>query len=190
MPEHVHDDASLHYEIIGDGPPLLLIAGLASDGASWGPLLAELPERHLILVDNRGAGRTRSTGPIRFGDLVADIASLIEALGIGPVDVVGHSLGGAIGLWLAAEHPRFVARPRVRGARVVLIDDVITSGATLRAAARALRAGGAEVVACAALAATPRRVGASSIPWRSIAGNDERPGDNVAREGYREGKEA
>ena len=110
MPEHVHGDASLHYEIVGDGPPLLLIAGLASDGASWGPLLTELPGRQLIVVDNRGAGRTRSAGPIRFADLVADIASLLEALGVGPVDVVGHSLGGAIGLWLAAEHPHLVKR--------------------------------------------------------------------------------
>ena len=110
MPEHVHDDATLHYEIIGDGPPLLLIAGLASDGASWGPLLTELPGRQLIVVDNRGAGRTRSAGPIRFADLVADIASLLVALGVGPVDMVGHSLGGAIGLWLAAERPHLVKR--------------------------------------------------------------------------------
>ena len=110
MPEHVHGDTTLHYEIVGDGPPLLLIAGLASDGASWGPLLAELPGRRLIVVDNRGSGRTRSAGPIRFADLVADIASLLEALEIGPVDVVGHSLGGAIGLWLAAEHPHLVKR--------------------------------------------------------------------------------
>ncbi len=110
MPEHLRDDASLHYEMVGEGPPLLLIAGLASDSASWGPLLAELPGRQLILVDNRGSGQTRSAGPIRFADLVADIASLIEALGIGPVDVVGHSLGGAIGLSLAAEHPQLVKR--------------------------------------------------------------------------------
>jgi aminoacrylate hydrolase len=110
MPEHVRADASVHYEIVGEGPPLLLIAGLASDGASWGPLPAELPGRQLIIVDNRGSGRTRSAGPIRFAELVADIASLVEALGVGPVDVVGHSLGGAIGLWLAAEHPQLVKR--------------------------------------------------------------------------------
>lgn len=110
MPEHLRDDASLHYEIVGNGPPLLLIAGLASDGASWGPLLAELPGRQLILVDNRGSGRTRSAGPIRFADLVADIGSLIESLGVGPVDVLGHSLGGAIGLALAVEHPQLVKR--------------------------------------------------------------------------------
>jgi predicted amidophosphoribosyltransferase len=90
----------------------------------------------------------------------------------------------------AADASRWHVSPRVRGRRVVLVDDVVTSGATLRAAALALIAAGAEVAGCAAIAATPRRAGVSSIPWRFMADHDEGPGDNDPAEDYREGKEA
>ena len=51
----------------------------------------------------------------------------------------------------------FMASTSARGRRFVIVDDVVTSGATLREAARALREGGAEVVGAATLASTPRR---------------------------------
>lgn len=84
---------------------------------------------------------------------------------------------------LDGTHPRFVARARLHGARVMLVDDVVTSGATLRAATRALAEVGAEVVGAAALAATPRRHGVSSIPWRLIVADEKCLGDNVGPEG-------
>lgn len=72
-----------------------------------------------------------------------------------------------------AERTRARAEPAVvrdvGGRSVVLLDDVVTSGATLRAAARALARAGAAVVGCAAIAATPRRAGESAIPWTAPA---------------------
>ncbi len=110
MPDFARDAAIIHYELVGAGKPLLLIAGTASDGASWGPLLTRLPGRQLILIDNRGSGRTKVEGPLSHKDMVEDCAALIEHLKLGSVDVVGHSLGGFLGLFLAALHPDKVSR--------------------------------------------------------------------------------
>ena len=110
MPQFEHDRASIHYEIVGDGKPLLLIAGTASDVASWGPLLPLLPGRQLILIDNRASGQTKVEGPIDVTEMVADCAGLLDHLRLDGVDVVGHSLGGAIGLMLAAHFPHKVGR--------------------------------------------------------------------------------
>ena len=52
-------DVDVYYEIHGEGAPLLMIAGLASDSQSWQPIIADLASHYrLITVDNRGAGRT------------------------------------------------------------------------------------------------------------------------------------
>ena len=110
MPQFEHNRASIHYESVGEGKPLLLIAGTASDGASWSPILPLLRGRRLILIDNRGSGRSKVEGPIEIAEMAEDAAALLEQLGLSGVDVVGHSLGGFIALLLAVRHPAKVGR--------------------------------------------------------------------------------
>lgn len=111
MPHFQSHDAAVHFQVLGTGAPLLLIAGTASDGASWGPLVPALSARYqLILIDNRGSGQTRHSGPISIDDMVADCANLLDHLGLASVSVIGHSLGGAIALRLTARHPARVNR--------------------------------------------------------------------------------
>lgn len=106
MPRFQSNNADIHYEVMGDGPPLMLIAGLASDNASWGPVSPILSRRFtLIMPDNRGAGRTKTSAPLSIGAMAEDCAALLDHLEIDRAHVLGHSMGGVIALTLAAKSP-------------------------------------------------------------------------------------
>lgn len=96
----------------GDKPPLLLIAGLASDEISWlyqKPVLAQ--SFRLITCDNRGVGRSpKPPGPYRIGEMAADTLEVLDSLGIERAHVLGHSMGGAIAQHIAIECPQRVDR--------------------------------------------------------------------------------
>ncbi len=94
----------LHVEEYGSGPPtLVLLHGLSANGAVWGPLLERLRPRfagRIVVPDLRGHGRSPHAAHYGYGQHAADVAALLapgEA-----VHVVGHSMGGAIGLALAS----------------------------------------------------------------------------------------
>ena len=110
MPILEHNGISQHYEVSGNGPPLLLIAGMMSDSASWAPLIPLLePDFTVICPDNRTTGRTVPVNAPASVDLFsADCAALLDHLNLGPAHVMGHSLGGMIGMRLACTHPEHV----------------------------------------------------------------------------------
>jgi pimeloyl-ACP methyl ester carboxylesterase len=99
--------APLAYDRSGDGEPLLLVHGLGSARTTWRPLLPELEQRYdVISVDLPGHGdspalpRTEPATPAR---LARRVAALIDVLGVRRPHVMGSSLGGWVGLELAAD---------------------------------------------------------------------------------------
>ena len=108
MPKIKLDDCEINYEIHGDGPPLLLVAGLGGASSYWGPQIEPLA-RHfkVILYDHRGTGQsTHHRIKYTVDGMAEDVLGLLDALGIDSVHLVGHSTGGAIGQILGAEHPQ------------------------------------------------------------------------------------
>ncbi|MFJ9690597.1 alpha/beta fold hydrolase [Kitasatospora sp. NPDC101183] len=102
-----------HAEIEGrTGEPVVLVHGNVSSGAFWHPTMADLPERFRPLApDLRGFGRTEplpvdATRGLR--DHSEDLLSYLRALGLGPVHLVGWSMGGGIALQLLRDHPESV----------------------------------------------------------------------------------
>jgi pimeloyl-ACP methyl ester carboxylesterase len=99
------------YERWGDGPPLLLIAGLASRARLWGELPRLLSERFTVLVpDNRGVGGSRGGGPFTLEGSADDAGLVITEAGFTTAGVIGVSMGGLIACQLAVRHRDAVYR--------------------------------------------------------------------------------
>lgn len=108
MPFCFCNEISLYYEIHGEGPWLLLVAGLSGGSWSWYGQVPFFQQRYRTLVfDNRGAGRSSMPdGPYRMAQLADDARCLLDHLGVEQTFVLGLSMGGMIVQELALMIPR------------------------------------------------------------------------------------
>jgi pimeloyl-ACP methyl ester carboxylesterase len=107
MPTFERGGCQLYYEVSGDGPPLLLVMGLATPAVGWTNQLPAFRERYrTIAFDNRGCGRSGSPhGTWNIADMAEDALALLDRLSIARAHVVGISMGGMIAQELALSHP-------------------------------------------------------------------------------------
>jgi len=110
MPSIQLNQIDLYYESSGQGEPLLFIHGLGSSVRDWENQVSFFAGRYrVVTLDLRGHGRSdKPPGPFSCALFADDIARLIRSLEIGPVHVVGLSLGGFIACQLVAEHAELV----------------------------------------------------------------------------------
>ncbi len=103
-------DGELWVERRGEGPDVLLIAGLSDPAEAWQFQLDGLADRYrLTAFDNRGAGRTPlPEGPLSVELMADDCAALLRALAVGQAHVAGFSGGSRIAQELALRHPEMV----------------------------------------------------------------------------------
>jgi aminoacrylate hydrolase len=106
------DDTALHVVRRGAGPPLLLLVGLGGRADFWFGTIDHLADRFdCISFDHRKCGDSlpsdiRTTVAV----MAADALALLDRLGIGCADIIGHSLGGAIAQHIAVHAPQRVNR--------------------------------------------------------------------------------
>lgn len=111
-----HDGLELAYRLYGRGPgrPLVLLHGGGANLVSMDQFAERLgASRTTVSLDLRACGQSGDPDRFRWADAVSDVEALVEHLTLGPVDLLGHSLGGFVAGFFATDH---------RDSRVVSID--------------------------------------------------------------------
>jgi len=92
-------------------PPLALVHGVGGSLDSWGPLLEQMADRDIIMIDAPGAGRSEvPLFPFRVHVVADYMAKTIRELGVGHADVLGYSIGGMTAQELVLRHPSLVRK--------------------------------------------------------------------------------
>lgn len=89
----------------------MLLHALGEDATDWetvAPALAR--SRRVYALDLRGHGRSDWPGNYSLELMQADVLRFLDALGLDPVDLIGHSMGGIVAYLLAEDHPQRVSR--------------------------------------------------------------------------------
>jgi len=106
----------------GKGPAVVIVPGITSPAMTWG-FVAERFGLHFdtYVLDVRGRGLSETSDSLDYGidACAADVAAFAEALGLDAYQLVGHSMGARIGIRLARQHPRGLAK-------LVLIDPPVS----------------------------------------------------------------
>jgi pimeloyl-ACP methyl ester carboxylesterase len=125
----------------GSGTPLLLLHGFPDHAMVWRPLLERLSGScRMIAPDQRGyrhSSRPDGVEAYTIDHLVADLAGLLEALGLPRVHVCGHDWGGVLAFALAARRPDLIAGVvALNTASAGVLQDMIWSDPGQRAASQ------------------------------------------------------
>jgi len=99
--------ADIYVRVGGSGPAVVLIHGFGDTGDMWSPLAAALARDHRVVVpDLRGLGlSSKPEGGYDKKNQAADIRAVLDKLGIGQADIVGHDIGTMVAYAYAARYP-------------------------------------------------------------------------------------
>lgn len=106
MPFIEREGARIHWEVEGEGTPVLLIMGHLYSSRMWYPLLPALTKNHRVITfDNRGTGQSDTTHNVSVEQMTADAAAVLDAAGESSAHVYGVSMGGGIAGEFAMAYP-------------------------------------------------------------------------------------
>ena len=142
-------DLNVHYEVQGEGEPLILIHGSQMRLDSWEPLLPELCKDYTVWTyDVRGHGQTKRPkgGELSHKIWSEDLYQFMQAMGIKSAAAAGWSMGAAILLSFAVDHPDMLRQLILIGAASPLTPRGDRSGFEARGRLKQAGASGEEIM--------------------------------------------
>lgn len=102
---------SLAAQIFGEGPPVVILHGLFGSQRNWGGIIRALaPDNEIHGLDLRNHGESPWSESMGYDDMAEDVAHYIETQDIGPFTLLGHSMGGKVGMRLALTRPELLSK--------------------------------------------------------------------------------
>jgi len=132
MPTFTHDGVEISFLDEGEGEPIVLVHGFASNkdvnwvGPGWVTTLTRAGRR-VIALDDRGHGQSSKLyDPMLYSTtlMAGDVRALLDHLGIARADVLGYSMGARITAFLAVDHPDTVRSAILGGLGLHLVEGV------------------------------------------------------------------
>lgn len=99
----------LYYHVVGRGHPLVMLHGLFGSGDNFYTLSRFFGEKYRVYtVDQRNHGRSEHSDVLNYIAMAGDLNDLLLHEGIGPIYLLGHSMGGKTAMQFALSHPEKV----------------------------------------------------------------------------------
>src|SRR6185295_19264103 len=101
----------LFFRKSGEGKPIIILHGLFGMGDNWMTLSKRFSLEGFVVyaVDARNHGRSPHSDAFNYSLMSDDVLELMKDEHISSAVIIGHSMGGKTGMWLACEHPEKVS---------------------------------------------------------------------------------
>jgi pimeloyl-ACP methyl ester carboxylesterase len=139
MPQFISNDIEIAYEIYGEGKPIILVHGFASNGkvnwvdTGWVESLVQAGYQ-VVTIDNRGHGASQKLYDPQFypaRKMASDVINLIDHLGFDQVALMGYSMGTRISAFVALDAAEKVACAVFGGLGINLVRGLNNSDAII-----------------------------------------------------------
>jgi pimeloyl-ACP methyl ester carboxylesterase len=101
----------LHYEVQGDGRPLVILHGFLGSSENWRAMRKLFATTYKVFsVDQRNHGSSPHSSTMNYGVMTEDLREFLAEQGLSVVFLLGHSMGGKVAMQFASESPEVIEK--------------------------------------------------------------------------------